>query len=126
MLTTTTRPTAPPARCTPDLSTHLWRGVQRLLLSLYDVHDFAEQLIVWECMRCQRHLWAEAMVHRTGGPIDPVAWEASVRQERQRGDAWSAAWTPIERQQRQGLHLLRQSQALTRKETPWRRAAVPR
>lgn len=122
-------PSAPraPARCTADLTTHVWRGVQRLLLSLYDVHGFAEQLIVWECTRCQRHVWAAAMVHRTGGPMNPVQWEASVRQDRQRGDVWSGAWTPIERQQRQGVHWLRQSQALYHQEAPWpRRAAVHR
>lgn len=113
-----------PAWCTPDLHTHLWRGVQRLLLSLYDVHGFAEQLIVWECARCQRHVWAAAMVHRTGGPLSPVAWEAHVQEERQGDDPQVQGWAPIERQHRQALHLLRQSQRLYRRERPWPRAAV--
>ena len=99
-------------RCTAALDTHSWRGVQRLLLSLYDRHDFAEQFIVWQCVWCGRHTWADAMVHRHAGAMSPLAWEASVERERQQPGPWGTGWTAIERHQRQGTHLLRQSLAM--------------
>lgn len=62
--------------CTHNLSTHLWRPIERLMLSPDDCEGFSRVLLIWECARCACHVWADGIVHETTQALSPERWEA--------------------------------------------------
>lgn|SRR5262245_46124350 len=90
------------SQCTADLATHDWRPLDRLSLSLVDTEGFFEVLLRWRCVRCQRYVWADGVIHLTTPPLTPVEWEALTAN---RSNIWQQQVERITRYEHQQAYL---------------------